>query len=298
NNFNGSLPADIDRLSPELDLGANGFSVWRTTISFHRRRFRQSLNLTVLYLYQNELTGEIPKSILVTNIVELDLSYNNLTGSIPDAIGNLTKLEYLHLHENHLTGVIPAAIAKLPLEAFEVSENQLTGKIPENLRKGGKLLGVVVFLNNLTGVIPESLGNCGSLLTVQLYNNRFTGEFPSGMWTARDMYSLQVSNKLFTGKLPEKFAWNLSRIDIDNNEFSGEIPSTVSTVRQHNMGLDVKSKMDKGRGGPSVKQVMHSESQNRGSTAPPCMIKRKENKTKPATKLRNRYDTLLSLCDD
>ncbi|KAF2595939.1 hypothetical protein F2Q68_00007460 [Brassica cretica] len=45
--------------------------------------------------------------------------------------------------------------------------------------------------------------------------------------------------------------------------------------------------MDRGREGPSVKQVMHSESQNRGSTAPSCTIKRKENKTKLATKLQN-----------
>lgn len=64
------------------------------------------------------------------------------------------------------------------------------------------------------------------------------------------------------------------------------------------MDLEVKSTMDKGREGPSMKQVMHSESQNRGSTAPPCTIKRKENKTRPTTKLQNRYDTLLSLCDD
>ncbi|KAF3527511.1 hypothetical protein DY000_02043193 [Brassica cretica] len=64
------------------------------------------------------------------------------------------------------------------------------------------------------------------------------------------------------------------------------------------MGLEVKSTMDRGREGPSVKPVMHSESQNRGSTAPSCTIKRKENKTKLATKLQNRYDTLLSLCDD
>ncbi|KAG2243854.1 hypothetical protein Bca52824_094296 [Brassica carinata] len=323
NNFNGSLPADIDRLSPELeilDLSANGMFSKLTVLNlymseyngtfpseigdlselqelrlayndkFYRRRSRRSLgkipavvfenmtdlehvdlsgnnlsgripdvlfglkNLAVLYLYTNDLTGEIPESISATNIVELDLSYNNLTGSIQEAIGNLTKLEYLNLMVNQLTGVIPAAIAKLPglkelklytnkltgdipgdfglysnLERFEVSENQLTGNLPENLCKGGKLLGVVVFSNNLTGVIPESLRNCGSLLTVQLHNNGFSGEFPSGIWTARDMYSLQVSNNFFTGKLPEKVAWNLSRIEIDNNEFSGEIPRTIST---------------------------------------------------------------------
>ncbi|VVB17156.1 unnamed protein product [Arabis nemorensis] len=211
-------------------------------------------NLTDLYLYANDLIGEIPKSISATNLVQLDLSANNLTGSIPEPIGNLTKLQFLNLFNNGFTGEIPPAIGKLSvlkefkvftnkltgeipadfgfysrLERFEVSENQLTGKLPENLCKGGKLLGVVVFSNNLTGEIPESLGNCGSLLTVQLQNNRFSGEFPSRIWTALDLYSLMVSNNSFTGKLPEKVAWNLSRIEIQNNEFSGEIPREIGT---------------------------------------------------------------------
>ncbi|CAG7872164.1 unnamed protein product [Brassica rapa] len=250
-NLIGEIPAVVFANMTDLehvDLSANKLSGRIPDVLFGLK------NLTDLYLYQNELTGEIPKSRSATNIVKLDLSYNNLTGSIPETIGNLTKLESLNLYVNQLTGVIPPAIAKLPelkelrlftnkltaeipvdfglyspLEAFEVSENQLTGKIPENLCKGGNLLGVVVFSNNLTGVIPESLGNCGSLLSVQLYNNRFSGEFPSEIWTAKDMYSLQISNNFFTGKLPEKVAWNLSRIEIDNNEFSGEIPRTVGS---------------------------------------------------------------------
>ncbi|EFH48449.1 leucine-rich repeat family protein [Arabidopsis lyrata subsp. lyrata] len=211
-------------------------------------------NLTELYLYANDLTGEIPKSISATNMVFLDLSANNLTGSIPVSIGNLTKLEVLNLFNNELTGEIPPVIGKLPelkefkiftnkltgeipaefgvyskLERFEVSENQLTGKLPESLCKRGKLQGVVVYSNNLTGEIPESLGDCGTLLTVQLQNNGFSGKFPSRIWTASSMYSLQVSNNSFTGELPENVAWNMSRIEIDNNRFYGVIPRKIGT---------------------------------------------------------------------
>ncbi|CAN8277242.1 unnamed protein product [Cochlearia groenlandica] len=211
-------------------------------------------NLINLFLYANDLTGEIPKSISTVNLVMLDLSANNLTGSIPDQTGNLTKLEILNLFNNQLTGEIPPVIGKLPvlkelklftneltgnlpaeigfyskLERFEVSENRLTGKLPENLCKGRALQGVVVYSNNLTGEIPENLGDCDTLLTVQLQNNNFSGEFPYRIWSAPEMYSVQISNNFFTGNLPEKIATNLSRIEIDNNSFSGEIPRGIST---------------------------------------------------------------------
>ncbi|ESQ32127.1 hypothetical protein EUTSA_v10003585mg [Eutrema salsugineum] len=250
-NLIGEIPAVVFENMTDLehvDLAANKLSGRIPDVLFGLK------NLTALYLFANDLVGEIPKSISATNLVELDLSANNLTGSIPEAIGNLTKLEYLNLFNNQLTGEIPAAIGKLPglkelklftnkltgvipaeigfnskLERFEVSENQLTGKLPGNLCKGGNLQGVVVYSNNLTGEIPESLGNCGTLLTVQLQNNGFSGEFSSRIWTASGLYSLQVSNNFFTGKLPEKVAWNLSRIEIDNNGFSGEIPQSIGT---------------------------------------------------------------------
>ena len=105
---------------------------------------------------------------------------------------------------------------------------------------------------------------------------------------------LQIAD-IFTKPLSRQLFFELrNKLGVQVSPYT----SLRGNVRQHYMGLEVKSTMDKGREGPSMKQVMHSESQNRGSTAPPCTIKRKENKTRPTTKLQNRYDTLLSLCDD
>ncbi|XP_010519875.1 PREDICTED: receptor-like protein kinase 5 [Tarenaya hassleriana] len=250
-NLIGEIPAVIfENLTAleHVDLSVNNLSGRIPDVIFGLK------NLTYLYLYANDLIGDIPRSISAMNLVEFDLSANKLNGTIPEVVGNLTKLEMLNLFENELTGGIPVGIGKFPglkllklftnkftgelpadlgfyskLESFEVSENQLTGNLPENLCRGGNLLGVVVYSNNLTGEISLSLGNCSSLRTIQLQNNRFSGEIPSGIWTSSDMESLMVSNNSFTGGLPEEVAWNMTRIDIENNRFSGEIPRKIGS---------------------------------------------------------------------
>ena len=65
-------------------------------------------------LYNNELTGEIPKEIgNLRNLQGLSLYNNQLTGEIPKEIGNLRNLKNLSLYNNQLTGEIPKEIGNL-----------------------------------------------------------------------------------------------------------------------------------------------------------------------------------------
>jgi hypothetical protein len=67
-----------------------------------------------LYLYENQLTGEIPPEIWnLTNLTKLHLGSNQLTGAIPSEIGNLTNLYLLWLQSNQFTGEIPESICEL-----------------------------------------------------------------------------------------------------------------------------------------------------------------------------------------
>ncbi|KAL6547547.1 hypothetical protein OROHE_009252 [Orobanche hederae] len=211
-------------------------------------------NLSQVYLYSNRFSGSITQVIESLNLAVLDLSDNYLTGKIPEDFGKLKKLERLSLFDNKLSGEMPQSIGLLPnlknlrvftnklsgilpsemgsyskLEIFEVSANRFTGNLPENLCAGGALLGVVAYKNILTGEIPKSLGNCQTLLTVQLYGNNLSGEIPPGLLSTRDMTMVMLSDNKFSGRLSSKAARNLSRLEISNNEFTGQIPTEISS---------------------------------------------------------------------
>ncbi|WOK96731.1 hypothetical protein Cni_G05438 [Canna indica] len=90
-------------------------------------------SLHYLYLQNNNLSGDIPRS-LSSNLTFLDLSYNSITGEIPMTIQNLTKLTSLFLQNNCLSGSIPDI--RLPkLKHLNLSYNNLSGCIPRSLWK-------------------------------------------------------------------------------------------------------------------------------------------------------------------
>ncbi|XP_066166965.1 probable LRR receptor-like serine/threonine-protein kinase At1g56140 [Oryza sativa Japonica Group] len=59
----------------------------------------------------------------------LDLSFNNITGEVPQSILNLGNLKFLFLGNNSLTGRLPDGISS-SLKAIDFSYNQLTGSFP------------------------------------------------------------------------------------------------------------------------------------------------------------------------
>jgi len=127
---------------------------------------------TSLYLYYNQLTGEIPPEIgSLTSLTDLNLSNNQLTGEIPSSIGNLTNLTSLYLHNNELTGEIPSEIGSLT-----------------------NLTTLYLFDNQLTGEIPPEIGNLTSLTYLYLYNNELTGEIPQQVCDLIDSNNLNISN--------------------------------------------------------------------------------------------------------
>ncbi|XP_016200412.1 receptor-like protein kinase 5 [Arachis ipaensis] len=259
NNFVGNIPDDMHSYLSELrylNLGSTNFT-GDIPSSIGRLKELRELKLHycyILYLFQNNLSGEIPKVVEALNLVDLDLAQNNLTGKIPEVLGKLMNITWLNLSLNKLSGEIPEAFGSLPamvdfrmfsnnlsgtlpsefgrysrLETFLVSSNSLSGNLPENLCYNGRLLNLTVYDNNLSGELPKSLGNCNSLLDLKIYNNKFSGNIPSGLWTSLNLSNFMVSHNNFTGELPEMLSSSISRLEISYNQLSGRIPATVSS---------------------------------------------------------------------
>ncbi|CAN6381518.1 unnamed protein product [Urochloa humidicola] len=118
-----------------------------------------ALNLKIIDISKNNLTGEIPEEITTLNaLVNLDLSQNHFVGNIPSKIGAMQSLESLDLSRNKLSGEIPASLSNLTfLSYMDLSYNNLTGTIPS-----GSQLDTLYAAN--PSMYAGNIGLCGSPL--------------------------------------------------------------------------------------------------------------------------------------
>jgi hypothetical protein len=96
-----------------------------------------------LNLYSNQLTGTIPESLRLRNLIFLDLGRNSLYGTLPYDIGEtFVELRNLHLDFNRLNGTIPesyTAVGNGRLESLTLNNNLLSGWVPDNFELHDKL---------------------------------------------------------------------------------------------------------------------------------------------------------------
>ncbi|KAJ1428799.1 Serine/threonine-protein kinase, active site [Sesbania bispinosa] len=217
-------------------------------------------NLRLLYLYANDISGEMPTLWhQCKELVDLELSFNNFNkGRIPGDIGNLTKLQYLYLRSNNLEGEIPFSLfnisslrqvnldknynlnGSLPhkmcdqlpqLEMFTLQVNQLEGSIPRSIGNCTSLKILSFEDNYFTGSIPMEIGNLDQLEVLQLGNNSLSGPIPSKLFNISTLTYLRLANNSLTGILPSDMGYglpNLEQLHMYSNKLIGNIPNTIS----------------------------------------------------------------------
>lgn len=134
-----------------------------------------------------------------------------LEGSFPEALLNVSGLEYLDL-----------------------GGNKIEGFIPENLGNMTSPLHLDLSLNGFEGSIPEALGNLTALRYLNLGSNiHLEGEFPKSIWNLcilRELYARE--NNLSKLNLPENIEsfstctrYSLKVLDFTSNQIMGPFPN-------------------------------------------------------------------------
>jgi len=75
-------------------------------------------NLDFFSATYSGLSGRLPTELSDTSLTEVFLYGNNLSGEIPSEWGEKLKFKYLFLEQNQLSGVIPSSICNVPSTAF------------------------------------------------------------------------------------------------------------------------------------------------------------------------------------
>merc|ERR1712000_344816 len=97
----------------QCDLN-NKNSEHKITGSISLSFIKNILNVSILSLYNNQLTGNIPKELSnLINLQELYLSSNQISGEIPKELSNLINLQRLSLWGNQISGEIPKELSNL-----------------------------------------------------------------------------------------------------------------------------------------------------------------------------------------
>ncbi|XP_028788165.1 receptor-like protein kinase isoform X2 [Neltuma alba] len=214
--------------------------------------------LLILYLQNNQLSGEIPSSIgNCSKLQELFLNVNHIQGTLPETLNNLHDIVYLGFANNDLRGTIPLGSGScknlflldlsynlfsggIPsslgncsgLTEFSAVSSGLTGSIPSSIGLLRKLSLLWLPVNHLSGKIPPEIGNCKSLTQLHLYSNQLEGEIPSELGELSELQDLELFSNHLTGEIPLS-VWKIQSLEyilVYNNSLSGELPLEMTEL--------------------------------------------------------------------
>ncbi|KAM1010688.1 hypothetical protein ACFX2C_046139 [Malus domestica] len=190
--------------------------------------WEQCQSLQSLRLSNNIISGRIPRLEGSVQLNVLDLSSNNLTGTIPKELGKLTSLFDLNLGDNKLSGSVPSEIGMLTnLQHLNLAANDFSGLIPEKLGGCTELLNLNLSKNRFSESIPLQMRSINTLQVLDLSQNSLMSDIPPQLGNLMKLEVLNLSHNELSGSIPSTFdnMLSLTVVDISYNHLEGPLPN-------------------------------------------------------------------------
>ncbi len=184
-------------------------------------------SLQTLWLFGNDLSGDLQALSDLTSLEDLRLFYNSLTGSLAPLSG-LTSMTYFDAGYNSISGTLEALSSLVLLESLYLNENMLSGTLSPGIEDMASLQTLWLFGNDLSGDL-QALSNLTSLEEVNLYANILTGtlEYLAGL---SNLTYLSLEGNYIRGTVEPISTLNLTKIYLSFNMLTGTIAS-LSNVK-------------------------------------------------------------------
>ena len=183
--------------------------------------------LQILHLSNNELEGELPHSLFLSDLRELVLAGNKFHGDLPLV---LASWKVLDLSVNQFSDgsweLWVESVRKGSLTYLDISSNAFSKTRVINDLLAANVTYISVANNKLISAI-KPFPFISSVAGLDLSGNTLYGTFPSHNFP--NMVSLDLSNNYFGDDLNLKFMQRLTELDISFNQFSFDV-STFSRL--------------------------------------------------------------------
>lgn len=191
NNLCGPLPDSMRSLRhlQYLDLSNNyitgSFPHWVAELS----------SLQDLRLHYNRLSGDLRRDVFIAmpNLSRLQLEGNELTGEIPDTLLTLPYILKINLSNNHFRGELPDVfVGGSQIRELKLRNNQLEGRLPRSIGKVENLKGLYLNNNLFSGPVPLEICQLKRLQYLWLNNNNLSGTLPLKLYQTKSLTELRV----------------------------------------------------------------------------------------------------------
>lgn len=213
------------------------------------------IGLKQIALYNNSLTGTLPKSILQLpellylnvadntlmgeinwgglsfqrNLARVILQDNFFEGTIPFKTLAGTKLTLLGLSNNNFRGYVDSSIASMTeLEYLYLDRNKFAGQLPNSLGDLSNLVALNLDENEFQGPLPSTIGQLSKLKYLSAKGNSLSGGLPTQTRKLNNLQTLNLAHNALTGNIRSLIAMpSLEHVHLYQNSFTGEIPTSL-----------------------------------------------------------------------